>query len=320
MATTFLQLTHGAEYRLKNVWSGKYAQAYSQTAGAQVVQYTLNAAEARQVWVAELADQYTNSEGVVVRSYNLKNKNSSLYWTNALSTQFGEACTLETLITSNQASRQWYRFQVVTGNVHFMRPSTPVSGYIQLAGPLIDEGRYLQLFPSQTGSTAEQWIVEPVTGLGTQLEQPEIQEPVYSDHTSVFVGNLEAGAGIQLYINSVAYGSQRINTGSVTGTVEVQVSPIEKGKSISADAFKTGRLGNTADAVVVQEFACVVQKNATNGTVTYNLEVLKVLSGTNRSNAVVERFDPPRIIQADIAAISSARSARDTAGYKRTEL
>lgn len=316
----FLQLTEGAEYRIRNAWSNKYAAPASQVSAAQIQHFTLASGDNKQIWVAELADQYTATDGRVVRSYFLKNKGTTLYWTNPASTTYGDPCTLLAKITGGPATRQWYRFEQHAAGVYFIKPGLPSTGYIQLSGPSLTEGQYIQLFPNSVGGSSELWLVEPVASPGTILAKPVIKGPIYSDHTSIFVENIEAGAGIQLYKSGQAYSFQRTNDTAITATLEAQVTGLQKGDSFTCDTFKTGRTANRADAVVVDEFAGIVQKTDTGGAITYQIEILKVSAGTNLNTIQAARFEPPKILFENISTLSVARTTLANAGYKKTEL
>lgn len=303
-------LTNGADYKIRNLAFSKYIKG---NAGSPNVlgHYTYNANdtnfEFEAVGVVLLVDTY----------YKLKN--GSLFWTVPASGDGQLTLETELSTTANAYYRQLFQLIEVTAGVVMLAPRSAPNSRVQLAGPLVDEGRYLQLFSTQTNASNEQFAFELLSG-NTVVDTPAVRQPVYSHHTSIFVENVETGATIQVYLNGQAFGPQRTNNSAGTATIEVPISGLSKGNSITVDAFKSGETPAISAQTKVEEGAMIVRVREPNGSVTFNVEIAEILSGSTAETASAQRFASPRILTSGLASAAAAESFRDNLQYVRTQL
>ncbi|WP_428663539.1 hypothetical protein [Runella sp.] len=305
-----MNLTNNARYRVRNLAFSKYIKPNAD-ATPQLGHYTYNA--------NDILFEFIAVETVLLTTtyYKLKS-DSNKYWT-VPNTGDGPLTLQNDLgLTDNAFFRQCFQLIEVSAGVVMLAPRSAPNARVQLAGPLPDEGRYIQLFSFQVNSSAEQFAFELVSSLEV-VDKPVIRKPIYSHHTQVFVENIEAGASIQLLRDGLAFGPQRPNSTAGTITIEIPITGLAKGGNFKADAFKTGESPTVADTVTVEEAAIIVKVKEPSGTFTFNLEVGEVVSGTTTDNAQAQRFNPPKILQSGLTSLGAAEAARATAKYTKTK-
>lgn len=309
-----MTLTHNARYRVRNLAFSKYIKPNGD-ATPQLGHYTYNA--------NDILFEFIAVETVLLTTTYFKLKSdSNKYWTApaTLPDSGGAPMTLQNDLglTDNAFFRQCFQLIEVSAGVVMLAPRSAPNARVQLAGPLPDEGRYIQLFFKEVNQAAEQFAFELVSSLQV-VDKPVIRKPIYSDDTTIYVENIEAGASIQLLRDGQAYGPQRTNNTTGTVTIEVPITGLVKGGNFKADAFKTGESPTQADPVTVEEAAIIVKVKEPNGTFSYNLEVADVVSGTTTDNAIAPRFNPPKILQTGLTSLGAAEAARTTAKYTKTK-
>lgn len=305
-----MTLTNNAAYRVRNLAFGKYIKG-STTSPFPLGHYTYNANDATfnftAVGVILITEQF----------YKLKTA-ANKFWTVPESGSGQLTLEDELSTTANAFYRQLFQLIDVSNGVVMLAPRSAPNSRVQLAGPLVEEGRYIQLFSVQVNQPQEQFAFELVSSAGT-VEVPAIRQPVYSHHEKIYVENVEAGAGIQLYRNGQAYGYQRFNNSAGVATLEVDVTGLLKGDNLTADAFKTGETPSTSAVTKVQEAAGIVRVRETNGTVTYNVEILNIVSGSNSDTANAQRFGTPKVLASGLS-LAAAESFRANANYVKAQL
>lgn len=306
-----MTLTNGADYKVRNLAFSKYIKGSG--ADPDVLgHYTFNANDEDFIFTAVgailISEQF----------YKFKTADDK-FWT--VDASNAGALTLEDELstTANAFYRQLFKLIEISQGVVMLAPRSAINGRVQLAGPLVDEGRYIQLFSTQVNQASEQFAFELVSS-DAVVDTPVIRTPIYSHHESIFVENVEAAASIQLYKSGAAYGPQRTNAGPGTATIEIAVSGLAKGEMLSVDAFKTGESPSVAETVRVQEAAAIVRVRNPNGTDTYNLEIVEIESGTTSDTAKAKRFATPKILASGLASAAAAESARTTASYVKNQL
>lgn len=304
-----MTLTNNAEYRVRNLAFGKYIKGNTATTPV-LGHYTYNANDAAFKFVAVAV--------VLLTEQYYKLKIGTKFWTVAASGDGQLTLEDELSATGNANYRQIFQLIDVSNGVVMLAPRSAPNSRVQLAGPLVEEGRYIQLFSVQVNQPQEQFAFELVSSSGV-VEVPAVRQPVYSNHEKIYVENVEAGAGIQLYRNGQAYGYQRFNNSAGVATLEVDVTGLLKGDSLTADAFKTGETPSTSAITKVQEAAGIVRVRETNGTVTYNVEILEIKSGSNSETADAQRFGTPKILASGLS-LAAAESFRTNANYVKTQL
>lgn len=305
-----MNLTNNAVYKVKNLAFGKYIKGNTD-ATPQLGHYTYNANDA--------AFEFIAVETVILTTTYFKLKTpGNKFWT--VPSSGSGALTLENDLglTANAFYRQTFSLIDVSLGVVMLAPLSNPNARVQLAGPLPDEGRYIQLFGFQVNASNEQFAFELVSSTEV-VDKPVIRRPVYSHHTKLYFENIENGAGIQPRLNGLAYGPQRFNGTGATATIEIDVTGLNKGDVIGCDAFKAGETSTVAATVTVEEFAGIVKVKNPDGTVTYNLEILEVLSGTTTDTAQPKRFDTPKVLQTGVTSLAAGELARNTAKYTKTK-
>lgn len=303
-----MNLTNNAVYKVRNMAFSKYIKGNTDST-PQLGHYTYNANDTAFEFIAVEAAVNTTIY------YKLKTAGNK-YWTVPASGDGPLTLESDLGLTANAFYRQTFSLVDVSQGVVMLVPLSAPNGRVQLAGPLVDEGRYIQLFGFQVNHPSEQFAFELVSSAET-VDKPVIRRPVYSHHTKLYFENIENGAGIQPYINGLAFGPQRLNDTGATATIEVAVSGLTKGGVISCDAFKTGESPAVAATVTVEEAVIIVKVKAPNGTITYNLEIGEVTAGSTTDTATVKRFDTPKVIQYGISSLAAAELARTTAKYTK---
>lgn len=303
-----MNLTNNAIYRVRNLAFSKYIKG-NDAATPGLGHYTYNANDS--------AFEFTAVEIVVLTTtyYKLKTP-ANKFWTVPASGEGAMTLENDLGLTANAFYRQCFSLLDVSQGVVMLAPLSSPNGRAQLAGPLPDEGRYIQLFTRQVNASNEQFAFELVSSV-EQVDKPVIRRPIYTHHPKVFFENIENGAGIQPRLNGLAFGPQRINNAGGTTTIEVDVSGLQKGDVFACDAFKTGETPAVAATVTVEEAAIIVKVKAPDGAISYNLEIGEVISGSTTDTAQVKRFDTPKIITAGITSISAAELERTTKKYTK---
>lgn len=303
-----MSLTNNAIYRVRNLAYGKYIKGNGQTPNV-LGQYTLTESD---------DFKFTAVEVVINVDRYWKLKVGTKFWTVAESND--GALTLEDQLglSGNAYYRQTFKLIQVSSGVFMLEALSLLNSRVQLAGPLDTEGRYIQLFPAQVNHPQEQFGFELVSSTGS-VEVPIIRSPVYSHHETLYVENVEAGAGVQLYIDNQAVGPQRTNNSPGTATLELSIAAIAKGKSLKVQAFKQNESPATSAIVKVDEYVEIILVRTPAGSVTYNVEIMNAQSGNTNENTVAERFNPPKILSTGLASLAAAETYRNNNNYIKTQ-
>lgn len=227
--------------------------------------------------------------------------------------------TVESALTTtgNAYHRQLFRLIDVSAGVVMLEPRNIPNGRIQVAGPLPDEGRYIQIF-TQVNQPQEQFAFELISSAAVDV--PTIQTPIYTDFSEIIILGVESEATIQLYKNGQAYGPQRQNTALTTANISVSINGLVKGEPLKVEAFKAGEANSTSPEIKVEEFVGVVKVTPPTGAVTYNVEILQVISGSSSGDVNAIRFNPAKILSGGLSNAAAALSYMTTNNYIKTQL
>lgn len=304
-----MSLTHNADYRIRNLAYAKYIRGNGENPNV-LGQYTLTAGNANFT--------FTAVEIYIGLDRYFKFKNGTKYWTVA-ATNDG-ALTLEDLlsVSGNAHLRQCFKLIQVSQGVFMLEVQSLANSRVQLAGPLDTEGRYIQLFPAQVNHPQEQFSFELVSSAAV-VDTPVIRTPVYSDEDKIYIENVEAGATIQLYSNNQALGPQRNNSSNTNTTIEIGISPLEKGTQLKVQAFKSGETPSTSAIIKVQEYVEIIRVRPPTGDVVYNVEIMNAESGNTNENVVASRFDPPKILASNLSSVAAAEAFMQNNNYVKTQ-
>lgn len=254
---------------------------------------------------------------LVVEQYYKFRTADNKYWT--VPESGSGALTIENALplTANAFYRQLFRLIDVSPGVVMLEPRNIPNGRVQIAGPLPDEGRYLQIF-SQVNQPQEQFAFELISSAAVDI--PTIQTPVYSDFSEIIVLGVESGATIQLYKSGQAYGPQRQNTSLTTANISMSINGLTKGEVLKVEAFKAGEASSTSPEIKVDEFVGVVKVTPPTGSATYNVEILQVISGSSSGDANAIRFNPAKILSGGLSSAAAALSYMTANNYIKTQL
>lgn len=302
-------LINNLVYRIRNLAFAKHVKPNVSIA-TQIGQYTLNSNDATFNFTVEGAILITE------QYYKFKTANSK-YWT--VPESGNGPITLEDVLpmTANAFYRQLFRLIEVTPGVVMLEPRNIPNGRVQLAGPLVDEGRYFQVF-TQVNQPQEQFAFELISSAAVDI--PVIQTPVYSDFNEIVVLGVESEATIQLYKNGQAYGPQRINLSPTTSNIVVSINGLSKGEPLKVEAFKAGEANSTSVEIKVDEFVGVIKVTPPTGAVTYNVEILQVISGSTTGDVNAVRFPTPKILASGLSSATAALSYMSSNNYIKTQL